>query len=167
MIVYLLIIAGFAMRLVPHLPNFVPVVAIAIFAGAYLNKRTAVILPLAIMVLSDLIIGLHDVILYTWGSFLIIGIINTWMRNRVSVRNVFLSTVFSSLIFFVITNFGVWLTWYPHTAQGLTDCYVKAIPFFRNSLLGNFAYVLVFFGSYEFAKKVLEKTELKTVLLAK
>ena len=60
MIVYFLILVGFLMRLIPHAPNFVPVVAISVFACAYLNKRIAVWIPLAIMALSDLLIGMHD-----------------------------------------------------------------------------------------------------------
>ncbi len=165
MIVYILIIAGFLMRLLPHAPNFVPVAAIAVFAGAYLNKRMAMWVPLAIMMVSDLIIGMHDVVLYTWGAFAIIGILSTWLKNRATVGNVFISTVVSAILFFVVTNFGVWLAWYAHTWVGFTTCYINAIPFLRSSILGNVVYAAALFGSYELAKRVIEKKNLAHVLL--
>ena len=165
MIAYILIAVGFLMRFLPHAPNFVPVAAIAVFAGVYLNKRIAMWVPLAIMMISDLIIGLHDVVLYTWGAFLLIGIMNTWLKNRATAGNVFVSTILSAVLFFVITNFGVWLAWYAHTWEGFTTCYINAIPFLRNSLLGNIVYAAALFGSYELAKRVLEKKSYRTVLL--
>ena len=165
MIAYILIIAGFLMRLLPHAPNFVPVAAIAVFAGAYLNKRMTIFIPLAIMMITDLIIGLHDVVLYTWGAFLLIGLMNTWLKNRVTAGNVFISTVISAMLFFIITNFGVWLAWYAHTWEGFTTCYINAIPFLRNRLLGNIIYAAALFGSYELAKRLLENKNYRTVLL--
>ena len=84
MMVYILIILGFLLRLVPHVPNMAPIAAIAIFSGAYLNKKLVPWVPLAIMVASDLIIGMHDVVLYTWGSFIVIGFMGMWLKNKLS-----------------------------------------------------------------------------------
>ena len=100
MIAYILIVFGFMMRLLPHAPNMVPVAAIALFAGVYLNKKITPWVPLLIMAASDLIIGLHDMIFYTWGSFILIGYIGVWLRGRRSWKNIFLTSVFSSLLFF-------------------------------------------------------------------
>jgi ABC-type proline/glycine betaine transport system permease subunit len=165
MIAYILIAFGFLMRIVPHVHNFAPVAAIALFSGAYLDKRIVPWVPLAIMIASDLIIGLHGVVFYTWGSFILIGFIGMWMKERRTPANIFLATVLSAALFFIITNFGVWLAWYPHTWEGLSSCYVRAIPFFRNTLLGNLFFALVLFGSYELARKIVGQTRFRAVLL--
>ncbi len=166
MIAYILIIFGFLMRLVPHMPNMVPVAAIALFAGAYLDKRLVPWVPLAIMIISDLVIGLHNMIFFTWGAFLLVGFLGMWLKHRRSWGNVFTMSVFSALLFFVITNFGVWLGWYPHTWNGFSTCYINAIPFLRNTFLGNVVFTFVLFGLYELAKNAVRKSRFKTVLLA-
>jgi hypothetical protein len=165
MIAYILIIFGLFMRLFPHAPNFAPIAAIALFSGAYLDKRIVPWVPLAIMIVSDLIIGLHGVIFYTWGSFILIGFIGMWLKNRRTPANIFSATVFSAVLFFIITNFGVWLAWYPHTWEGLSACYIRAIPFFRSTVLGNLVFSLALFGSYELAKKWIGESKYRPVLL--
>lgn len=165
MIAYALILFGFLVRVIPHAPNFAPVAAIALFAGAYLDRRLVPWVPLAIMVATDLIIGLHDIVLYTWGAFILIGFIGMSLRGRLTAPRIAGMTVLSSLVFFVITNFGVWLAWYPMTAQGLTDCYIKALPFLRNDLAANLIGALVMFGSYEFFKRTVTAPKLRAVLL--
>jgi len=166
MIAYILIIFGFLMRLVPHVPNMVPVAAIALFAGAYLDKRVVPWVPLAIMIISDLVIGLHNMIFFTWGAFLLVGFLGMWLKRRRSWGNVFAMSAFSALLFFVITNFGVWLGWYPHTWSGFVTCYINAIPFLRNTLIGNVVFTFVLFGLYELAKNAVRGSRFKTVLLA-
>ncbi|MFC1480091.1 DUF6580 family putative transport protein [Candidatus Omnitrophota bacterium] len=166
MIAYILIIIGLMMRFIPHVPNGAPIVAIAIFAGAYLDKRVVPWVPLAIMIVSDLIMGLHDVVLYTWGAFILIGYIGMRLRERRTPGRIFTTTVFSALLFFVITNFGVWLAWYPHTWEGIVTCYIKALPFLRNTMAGNILFAFVLFGSYELARKLAERTRFRNVLLA-
>ena len=166
MILYILILFGFFMRLIPHMPNFAPIAAIALFAGVYLKKKYVPWVPLAIMIISDLVVGMHDMVLFTWGSFILIGFIGLWLRERKSVGNVVLASVFSALLFFVISNLGVWLVWYPNTLSGLASCYIKAIPFLRNTMAGNLVFSFVLFGSYEVARKFVAETKYKTVLLA-
>jgi hypothetical protein len=165
MIAYILIIFGFLMRIVPHMPNFVPVAAIALFAGAYLDKRIVPWVPLAIMIASDLIIGLHGVIFYTWGAFIVVGYMGMWLKENKTPGNIIAASLISAIFFFVVTNFGVWLSWYPHTWEGLTACYIKAIPFFRNTLAGNLFFVVVFFGAYELARKLISGAKYRAVLL--
>jgi len=165
MIAYGLIVLGFIVRLLPHVPNTAPIAAIALFAGAYLNRKLVPWVPLAIMVITDLIIGVHDVALYTWGAFIVIGFIGMRLKENKTPGRVFTSTVFSAVLFFVISNFGVWFTWYPHTSEGFTRCFVNAIPFFRNTLFGNLVFAAVLFGSYEIAKRMVKEPKLRTVLL--
>lgn len=166
MIAYILIVMGFMMRLAPHAPNMVPVAAIAIFAGSYLNKKAVPWVPLAIMVLSDLIIGLHGVVFYTWGAFILIGFLGMRLRERRTPLNIFGTTVSAALIFFVVTNFGVFLAWYPHTWEGFATCYIKAVPFLRNTMISNVIFAFVLFGLYELARKLVEKNRFREVLLA-
>jgi len=158
--VYLFIIFGIFCRLIPHLPNVTPVAAIALFGGAYLDKRAALVVPLIIMIISDLFIGLHPLVLYIWGSFLLTVFIGLWLKDHRTVPNIIGASFSSSFIFFIITNFGVWAapySWYPHTWQGFINCYVMAIPFFRNTILGDICYVALFFGIYELAQLAVKR----------
>jgi len=167
MIAYLLIVVGFLMRLIPHVPNIAPIAAIAIFAGAYLNKKIVPWVPLAIMVASDIILGLHNVVFYTWGAFILIGYIGGGLKNRVTPGRIFGTTAVSALLFFAISNFGVWLSGglYPHTLAGFTSCYVNALPFLRNTMISNVVFAFVFFGAYEVAKRSVKDVALSKVLL--
>ena len=138
-------------RLVPHIPNFSPLVAVALFSGVYLKRRWAVVIPLGIYVVSDLIMGLHNTIPFTWGSMVLITCVGIYLKKRKTPVAVLSGTLFSSILFFIVTNLGVWLGgWYSLTPQGLVQCFTMAIPFFRTSLVSNILYVAVLFGIYEF-----------------
>ncbi len=159
MIALIIIAIGIVMRLLPHPANVAPVAAIALFAGTYLNKKYALWVPLAIMMISDIFIGLHDVILYTWGSFILVALIGMWLKNNKRLLNIGFASVASSFLFFFITNFGVWLNWYPRNLQGMINCYTLALPFYRNTFIGDIAYVAIFFGLYEFVAKFIKDTK--------
>jgi len=135
-------------------PNVNPIVAIALFGGAYFaDKRLAFIVPIFALFISDLIIGLHSTMWAVYGSFALIAVIGMYMKNRISFVSVPLAAVGSSVLFFVLTNFAVWLTgWYPMTFDGLVTCYTMAIPFFRNSLISDVVFAAVLFGTYEYVK---------------
>ncbi|HKU18946.1 MAG TPA: DUF6580 family putative transport protein [Candidatus Saccharimonadales bacterium] len=149
-----LIAFGVVMRLLPHPANMAPVGAIALFGGAVLPKRLAWWLPLAIMVVSDCVLGFYHGIGFTWLGFLLVGLYGMslrplgWMRLPAGVAG-------SSVIFFVVSNFGVWIAGqlYPHTWAGLVQCYTLALPFFRGTFLGDLAYSALFFGVYALAAK--------------
>lgn len=166
MLVLALLVGGILMRLISHEPNFTPVTAIALFGGVYLNKKYAIFLPLTLMVISDIFIGFHDTILFTWGSFVLIALIGLWVREHKRVATILTSSVISAILFFIITNFGAWLSvLYPHTWQGFIDCYTLAIPFFRNTLLSSVIYSVVLFGTYEFIALRVKGTRFARVLL--
>ena len=136
-------------RLLPHLPNFSPVTAIALFGGLYFsNKTMAYLVPLFFMALSDLFLGFHSISVVVYAAFLLVSFIGT-QTKKPSVFTILLS----SISFFVITNFGVWLIGYPKTWTGLVECYTLAIPFFRNSLLGDFFYSGVMIIGFSFVQK--------------
>ena len=167
MLAYLLILIGFSLRFLPLDHNMAPIAAIALFSGAYLGKKIAPWVPLAIMVSTDLIIGLHDVVLFTWGAFIVIGFMGTMLREKKTPLSIFLMVIGSSLLFFVISNFGVWLVWYPRTMAGLVNCYVMAVPFLRNTMVGNLVFSVVLFGSYEMARRGIRESKYKDILLAR
>ena len=125
-------------RLIPHPPNFAPITAISLFAGAYFTrKQLAFIVPLLAMLISDLFLGFYAISIFVYLSFAVI----TWLgqqNNRVTPKLVFLGSV----LFFLISNLGVWLLYYPKTIDGLVTCFALAIPFFVTSLLGDIFYSL-------------------------
>lgn len=147
--IILILFAAFS-RLMPHPANFTPVAAIALFSGTYFNKKYTFILPIAAMFISDLVLGFHSTMIWVYGSFVLISFIGLWLKSHKKVVYVIGSTLLSSILFFVLTNLGVWLTgYYGLTFNGLVECYTMAIPFFRNSLAGDIFYVAVLFGIYE------------------
>ncbi len=156
-----LIALAIVSRLIPHPMNFAPITAIALFGGMYFDKRFAPILPLAALLISDYFLGFYPGIEFVYASFIISVGIGMWLRDRKSVLMIAGVTVANSVLFFLISNFGVWTSEliYPKTVAGLAECYVAALPFFRNTLLGDVFYVAVLFGLYEFALKYLPKTE--------
>jgi len=161
-----LIIIGILFRFIPHSANFTPVAAVALFAGVYLNKRQAIIVPLALMIISDLFLGMHNVILFTWGSFILVTLLGSWARNHKTFFGIISTSVLSSLLFYVITNFGVWaMGWYPKNLNGLIECYIMGLPFLRNFTLATVLYSAVFFGSYELVSSKVRNTKLAKVLL--
>ena len=162
MLALLFVVTGVIARIIPHLPNFTPVGASALFGGAYLPKKWALVMPMLIMVVSDLVIGFDGFFsrAYVYGSFLLIGVLGLWLRNRRSFTNIVLVTFSSSVLFFVVTNFGVWAhsTMYEKSLNGLMQSYLMGLPYFRNTLLGDFFYTGVFFGFYSSATMYLRKT---------
>jgi hypothetical protein len=153
MLALLIILFGFLSRTVVHTPNFTPVLSLALFGGAYLKGRQAIWVPLVLMMVSDAFIGFHDTMAYTWGSVLLISLIGLYLRDHKNWANVISASLLSSVLFFVITNFGAFLSLYPHTWAGLQQCYILAIPFYRSSLVSTMAYSLVLFAAYEFLLK--------------
>lgn len=166
---FFFIVAAIILRLIPHLPNFAPIAAMGLFGGVYLNKKYALLVPLLAMLFSDYLIGFYNptVMISVYGSFLIIGLVGLWLRRHKNFANILGATLLGSVIFFVVTNFAVWVAtpWYSKTVQGLIECYTLALPFFRNTILGDLFYVSSIFGLYEFVLFVVRKksTIIKTV----
>ena len=155
-----------AMRLVPHPPNITPIGAMALFGGVYFaTRRTAFLVPLAAMYLSDLALGFfiydfgwfHWFMPFVYASFMATACLGFLIRHRLTPLTVAGAALTGSVLFFIVTNFGVWLVsnLYPKTVAGLASCYVAAIPFFRNTLAGNAFYTLVLFGGFALAQRYL------------
>ncbi|HLP17159.1 MAG TPA: DUF6580 family putative transport protein [Bacteroidota bacterium] len=162
---FVLIFAAALSRLVPHLPNFTPLAAIALFGGFYLDKKFALVAPLAAMLVSDYFIGFSSDSMFVYGSLLAIGAMALAMQHRKSALVVAGTTLAGSVLFFVVTNFGIWATqtWYPRTAAGLVECFTMALPFFRNTVAGDAFYVAAMFGIYEAVLMFADKADVKTV----
>jgi hypothetical protein len=160
----LVVLVAVMMRFLPHPANIAPIAAMALFGGAYLNKKYATVLPLVAMLISDLFLGFHKTMPFVYGSFLIASVIGMALKDKIKVKTVIGASLLSSIIFYVVTNFGVWLTsgMYEMTFLGLVKCYVLAIPFFRNTLAGDLFYTVMMFGGYEVMLKSSRKVDLKS-----
>ncbi len=148
-------------RLIPHLPNLTSVVAIGLFAGAYLSNRwLAILIPVASMLISDFILGFHGGMMWVYLPLVMIAAGSTiWLSTQSRWNRIFYAGFLSSLIFYIVSNFGVWLegTLYPQTLNGLIDFYVMAIPFFGNQVLGDLFYLGLLFGGYALVKLMMKK----------
>jgi len=152
-----IVVAAALARLAPHPPNVTPIAAMALLGGAcFIDRRLAYLLPLAAMFLSDLVLG------YTrYGAFRLLAsqpvvyacilataALGHLIKDRRSVWQVGSATLAGSILFYVVTNFAVWAGGhlYPMTGSGLAACYLAAVPFFRNSLVGDVVFTTVLFG---------------------
>ena len=163
----MIVLAAFS-RLIPHPPNFAPIGAMALFGAAYFSKKfIALIIPVLSMLISDLVINntiyaqyfegftfFYQGFYWTYAAFIVIGVIGFFMLKKVQLKSVILASLFAAVLFFIISNFGVWAsgTMYPQTFSGLIACYTAAIPFFKNTLMGNLVYSGVLFGAFELAQ---------------
>jgi hypothetical protein len=166
-----LTLAAAATRLLPHPPNFTAVEALALFGGACIvDRRAAFLFPLAAVCGSDLILG-HFIYGYGWYyggmefvylSFVLTTGVGLLLRpRRSSPWHTAAAAFCSSLLFFVVSNFGAWLhdPVYPRSFDGLVTCYVAAIPFFSYALAGMALYGVMLFGGYALAQRWLESRE--------
>ncbi len=152
----LIMFAAFS-RLLPHPENFAPVAAAAIFAGLYMNKKYALIIPIAAVFLSDIFIGLYPYVLWVYGTYILIALMNIGFRGKYNNLHgmkkgaaLYGATIVSSIVFFIVTNFGVWTSglYYEMNFQGLINSYIAALPFFRTSLLADAVYVTIMAGVF-------------------
>ncbi|WP_344977170.1 DUF6580 family putative transport protein [Compostibacter hankyongensis] len=161
-----LIVAAALSRLLPHPYNFSPVAAIALLGGAaFRDRRLAFLLPLGALLLSDLCFALFTGTpgFYGWpqvmnyAAFLLIVLLGTRLLRHLRVKNVLLGSLSASLLFFLLSNLGVWLFTggqapYTHDGAGLIATYTLAIPFLGNTIIGDLFYCIVLFGGYALAR---------------
>ncbi|HWA33210.1 MAG TPA: DUF6580 family putative transport protein [Cyclobacteriaceae bacterium] len=164
----MILLAAFS-RIIPHLPNFSPLGAIGLFGAAHFTQRwKAFLVPVAAAWLSDVYI--NNVIYhqyypqFTWfykgcmwqyGSYLAITLSGMYILKRISIPRVVLASLVSTAIFFLISNFGVWLdsSLYPGSFEGLLLCYLAGIPFLSGTLMGDLAYSTILFIMFDFAQR--------------
>ena len=162
LLVVALIAIAVSWRIINHnymiAPNFELVTVVTVIAAITLGYKAAIAVPLASMILSDLIIGNSSIFVFTWSAFALIGLgalllkkLNSKPKSQIIYSFGF--AVASSFAFFAITNFGVWAQgWFPATWTGLIDCYVVAIPFYRTMLIGNIIVVPVAISIWQLIK---------------
>ena len=130
-----------ASRFIPHPPNFTSLLALSFYVPALLGIRYLPALVISFFI-TDLLIGYHSVTLFTWGSVLLIGLMSKFFLQ--STTNRLLGALIGACLFYIITNFGVWsLGSYGYTLEGLITCYILAIPFFGNSLIGTLIFSII------------------------
>ncbi|MBK8845195.1 MAG: hypothetical protein IPO27_01040 [Bacteroidetes bacterium] len=154
--IVILILVGLAIiaRLIPHWPNFTPVAAIALFCGCYLkDRRWAIAIPIIVMLISDMILFIskgYSPSVSVYASLMLISTLGFLLKGREQRQTIMVASLVGSLIFFFVTNFGVWLLndYYSKNLAGLATCYIKAIPFFRYTVMGDLFFNLLLFGSF-------------------
>ncbi len=132
-------------RLIPHAPNFTPIIALSIYAGIkFNNKYLALMVPLFSLVLSDLFIGFHSSMLAVYFCIVLNVFMGMCFYNKFNFVNYMTLSLIGSCLFFIITNFSVWVLsgMYVHTLAGLISCYILALPFFTNTIISS-----LFFGA--------------------
>ncbi len=138
---------GIAGRLLPHMPNATPITAISVAAGRYVGKAWAISVPIAAMLLSDLVIGLYDwkILLNVYISFALIGVMNMMTKRYRKIAPTGFMLIASALLFFLVTNFAVWVfsPWYAKSVSGLLYAYELGLPFLRNMLAGDIIYTAI------------------------
>jgi hypothetical protein len=150
LIIFLILAAS---RFIPHLPNFTSLLALSFYIPALLGARYLPALLLS-FVITDIFIGFHNVVFFTWGSVIFIGLVSKFFVSTIITR--VSGALFGACIFFLITNFGVWsLGSYGYTVEGLIACYVLALPFFGYSLVSTFIFSGIIEGLYKFKIKDL------------
>jgi hypothetical protein len=154
-------------RVAPHAPNFTPVAASALFAGAVLRSRTlALAVPLAAMLASDFILGGYDwrVMGVVYATLALPALLGRWGRARGAIVLVPLA-LSSSLFFFATTNFAVWAFsgMYAHDLAGLVHCYVAALPFLQNTIIGDMFWTTLLFGGWWSARVVADFTPIAPI----
>lgn len=160
---YLYVVMAIVLRLLPHPWNLTPLGAMFLFSGAtFRSKRDSLLVPFAALLVSDFAVVRF---LYggnyawfspwTWTAFLVVGMIGWALREKITIGRVLGGSLSGSVAFFLITNLGVWASWkmYPPTWAGLVTCYWAALPFFRDTLIGDLAYAALMFGSYEWLRR--------------
>jgi hypothetical protein len=154
-----IILLAVAARLIPHAPNFAPIGGLALFSGSSFKKKIALIIPLSAMFISDIFLGFHKTVPYVYVSFIIIAMIGSLIKNN-KWQSIILASLASSVLFFLITNFGVWATGamsYPRNFGGLMQSYAMGLPFFRNTIISDLFYSFSFFYGYKFLSNFVFK----------
>lgn len=146
--------------------NVQPVMAVALFgAASFQSRKAAFLIPLAAMLLSDWVLGMNRVTPFVYLGFLCTLGIGFWLKSRKTPLSILGAALSSSLIFFLVTNFGVFLLGelYPFNLQGFVQCYILAIPFLKNSIVGDLLFSILLFGGSALIGKIASSRSLKAI----
>lgn len=158
--IFFIIVSGILSRIIPHVPNMTAVGAMALYSGSKYSVWKATLILMVTMIVSDVIFGFHSVMWATYGSIFLSILLGRLLRQNKKVTPIIGVTFFSSLLFFLITNFAVWIvpgSMYSKTIYGLMNSYTMALPFFRNSLIGDVTYVAFYFYCFEYLVEMIKR----------
>lgn len=151
-------------RILPHAPNFTPIIAVAVMSGyLFSNIKHCFLIVLFSMLVTDFFLGFYNNMVFVYGSLFLITFIFYKISKKINLKNLFVYSFAGSLIFFIVSNFGVWALGnvamngvpYEKSLNGLIECYFYAIPFFGNTFLSTIIFSYSAFGaSYIFDKKI-------------
>ena len=148
---------GAIARVIPHLPNFTPNASLALFGSAKLGWKSGWIITFLSLILSDILLAKihgHAIFglwtIFTFSGFFFLSLAGKWLGSEAKAGLTLVFILGGSLGYWLWTNFGVWLAdgMYARTFAGLVECYLAALPFLRNALLGDLVWGLAFFYSY-------------------
>ena len=130
-----------ASRFIPHPWNFTSLLALSFYVPSFLGLRYVPHLIISFAI-TDFIIGYHGLVMWTWGSVLLISLLTLKFKGSIKLR--LPGAILGAVIFFILTNFGVWTTgFYGYSASGLITCFTMAIPFFVSSLFSTLIFSLL------------------------
>lgn len=174
-LIVIILVSAIVMRLIPHLPNFAPITAAALFSAAFLPKKYIFIIPLLAVAVSDYLllyinpfghpvfnfseiqpVGalVHNTTAWVWASFMISGLLGLLLRKKHGALRIGSVSLLASLQFFLITNFGVWAAGaYARDLSGLMASYIAGLPFLTWTISGDLFYTFSFFALYAIVVK--------------
>jgi hypothetical protein len=173
--IYLIVTLAVLARFIPHAANFSPVYGALLFGGAYLRKRDSIWFPVCLLGLSDVALNrwvYHMRIEWTevieLGAFAAVALVGWSLRERCTGRRFVTAVLAGPTVFYLISNFGVWLGFgmYPATGKGLIACYVAGLPFYGNSLISGVLFSALLFGGYELYQRRTRARRLAQSLVA-
>ena len=143
------IIVAVLVRLFPHPPNVAPITAVALFAGTHFSrKHWAILMPILAMSMTDVFLGFSMITPIVYLAFVGVTALG-FVLKKMNIGTVLLS----SLLFFVVTNLGVWFLYYPLTPEGLMTCFTLALPFFGYAVVGDLFFSAALLFGYRYAAK--------------
>ncbi len=161
-----IILATAFSRLIPHPPNFTPLIAVALLGGATLHKKyLAFGIPVLAMFIADMVLGFHQTMIWGYSAMMLIAFLGMGFKQNKSMVNIGIQSVIGSLVFYLISNFGVWMTgmMYPKTVSGLGACYVAGLPFLTNTLASTVLYSAVLFGGLALLEKSIPQLQTESI----
>lgn len=150
-VIFVIILAAAALRMLPHPENFTPIGALALFSGAYLQRQLLWLVPLAALFLGDVAYGLYNgIVMFAvyLGFIASTAIGRGLLRPSAGTGRIGLGVIAGALAFWTISNLGNWLAFGPHSPEGLLQCYINGLPYLARSFAGDAVYALLLFGGY-------------------
>jgi len=153
-------------RMISDIPNFTATIALIMFTSYLIrDKFLSVLVILVSQIISDLYIGIYSSMFFVYGAYVFIALLSPIIMNKLSFKSVLISSLVTPTIFYIVSNFGVWITGstYPLSLDGLIMCYVAGIPFFDETLLST----VVFSVTIYVMMKLIVKEPEKLILIKK